>query len=154
MRVIVALSALTVAATVAPAQPPLTVKLSAVDTADYYPWMEQAVAAPTEWTVSATDEATGVRWRLVALRSEIYVSFILERIVVGEEGCCVRHDLSRTFELESVGRYFGLRGELSRLGMLTAPAPRRFQFALEGRTFSLTVVSSEEARLERLPPSR
>ena len=136
------------------AQAPITLPLQPRDSADYYPWIEQSLAAPTEWVVSDKDESTGVRWRLVVLRSEIYVSLFLERVTLGEEGCCMRLDLVRELDIERAARHFGMRGEISQFGSLVAVAPRAFRFQLQGMPLLLTVISSDSVRIERATANR
>jgi hypothetical protein len=133
----------------------LTIALT-VDSADYYPWIEQLITAPTEWLPEIDDEeesvetVRGTHWRFIVTRSEIYVSIYLEQVSFGMEGCCMKLALVRAVEEEDIARHFRLRGELSRLENLIAVDHRSFRFVLHGVPLKLIVLSPDSARVERV----
>lgn len=123
----------------ASAQQRLSLRMSP-DSATYYPWIEQVLASPTEWFDAAqADGVLGVRTRAVVLRSEIYVSLFIERVSLGDEGCCMRLRSVHRVDLEAVARAFGLRGELSRFSLDSAVAPGVFRVNLQDVPMTLRV---------------
>lgn len=138
LRLFAAVSLLCVAFP-ASAQQRLSLRMTP-DSATYYPWIEQMLASPTEWFDAAqADGVLGVLTRAVVLRSEIYVALFIERVSLGDEGCCVRLRSVHRVDLEAVARAYGLRGELSRFSLDAAVAPGVFRVNLQDVPLTLRV---------------
>lgn len=137
----------------ASAQRSLAVRMTP-DSATYYPWIEQMLASPTEWRDEArADGVLGIGTRAVVLRSEVYVSLFIERVSLGDEGCCMRLQTVHRVDLEAVARAFGHRGELSRFSLDSAVAPGVFRVHLHDLPMTLRVIG-DTATFTADPPRR
>lgn len=80
---------------------------------DYYVALTSLTESPVHWLDEPEGKVKGTAHRICIATSEIYNSLYIERVTLGQVGCCKSIVESRELDLFQVFEKFGLTGEIS-----------------------------------------
>ncbi len=121
-----------------------------------YRWISFLTEGEITWlsdSVQKTDSIVGYSFRIVITTSEVYNRIYIEKVIVGEEGCCKRVLSTRAIDMHQYQRKFGIKGEMAGINFSKWLSPTSFQFQQFNRKFNITNIDKRDVSIKEISVS-
>ena len=112
-----------------------------------YPWITFMSQGPIKWSLDGNQQSYGVAFRAIITTSEIYSGIIIEKIHLGEEGCCKKIEYAIGLNVDDIAKEFNITQEFANAQFVAWEAFNRFAFTQKSRVYQVAIENDRSVKI-------